>query len=98
MNERSTEGIDCPNCGVYNPAGRVICWRCDRELPKPVEKKRKKPFWSGQSWMYILMAAMILFSLLQLCGSPGVPGGDESGSLRNYYLEAESIANLALFT
>jgi hypothetical protein len=34
--------MDCPNCGVYNPEGRTICWRCDQELPKPVEPKKSK--------------------------------------------------------
>ena len=96
MDNRSTEGMDCPNCGVYNPAGRAVCWRCDRELPKPKEQKRRKPFWSGQSWVYILMAVLILFSLLQLCGLPSVPGGDESGSLRFFFCEADSLVNLPL--
>ena len=81
MENRSTEGMDCPYCGVYNPAGRTVCWRCNRELPKPKEKKKKKPLLGGQSWLYILMAALLLFSLLQLCGLPKVPGTGESGFL-----------------
>ena len=34
--------MDCPNCGVYNPEDRMVCWRCDRELPKPEKPKRKQ--------------------------------------------------------
>lgn len=33
--------MDCPNCGVYNPEDRQVCWRCDQELPKPVERKKR---------------------------------------------------------
>jgi len=42
------------------------------------------------------MAVLILFSLLQLCGLPSVPGGDESGSLRFFFCEADSLVNLLL--
>ncbi len=34
--------MDCPNCGVYNPKDRQVCWRCDQELPKPKEPKKKR--------------------------------------------------------
>jgi predicted nucleic acid-binding Zn ribbon protein len=34
--------MDCPNCGVYNPEGRQVCWRCDQELPKPKESNKRK--------------------------------------------------------
>jgi len=33
--------MDCPNCGVYNPEGRTVCWRCDKELPKPAPPKKR---------------------------------------------------------
>ena len=33
--------MDCPNCGVYNPEDRLVCWRCDQELPKPTEPKKR---------------------------------------------------------
>ena len=79
MAERSAEGVDCPECGVYNPAGRTVCWRCDRELPRPVEKKKKKSFWSGRSWLYVAMAVLLGISFLQLCSFPTVPEGGESG-------------------
>jgi predicted nucleic acid-binding Zn ribbon protein len=33
--------MDCPNCGVYNPEDRMVCWRCDQELPKPKKPKKR---------------------------------------------------------
>ena len=33
--------MDCPNCGVYNPEDRQVCWRCDQDLPKPIERKKR---------------------------------------------------------
>ena len=66
--ERS-EGQDCPNCGVYNPAGREKCWRCNDVLPLPKPKKKKKRL-SSQQWLYIMMAVFIVVSLVQLCGLP----------------------------
>lgn len=91
MEDRAMEGMDCPSCGVYNPAGRIVCWRCNRELPKPKEKKKQKPFWKGQSWLYVLMAVLIAFSLLQLCSLPSMPGGDESGSLLPLLPELQAL-------
>jgi hypothetical protein len=34
--------MNCPNCGVYNPEDRLVCWRCDQELPRPEEPKKRK--------------------------------------------------------
>jgi hypothetical protein len=33
--------MDCPNCGVYNPEDRMVCWRCNQELPKPEKPKKR---------------------------------------------------------
>jgi predicted nucleic acid-binding Zn ribbon protein len=58
--------MDCPNCGVYNPEDRLVCWRCDQELPKPEEPKRKR----GQGGMsqrrlwIIIGAALVIWILL----------------------------------
>ena len=71
--------MDCPNCGVYNPEGRQVCWRCDKDLPKP--QKPKKPADPAkrmrQMWI-ILGIALVLWILLTwllplLLGS-GAPG------------------------
>jgi len=60
--------MDCPNCRTYNPEDRTVCWRCDKPLPKPEPKKKRAA--SSQRWLYILMAAMLLLTLLQFCGLP----------------------------
>jgi len=59
--------MNCPKCGTYNPEDREKCWRCDEPLPKPVEKKKKDPRARNQIMMYVLIAALLLFSLLQMC-------------------------------
>jgi predicted nucleic acid-binding Zn ribbon protein len=54
--------MDCPNCGVYNPEERTICWRCDQELPKPEEpkKKRKDPAATmRRAWILIFVVLVI---------------------------------------
>ena len=45
--------MDCPKCGTWNPEDKRVCWRCQTEMPKPVEKKKKQrvmflglPLWS----------------------------------------------------
>ena len=68
--ERS-EGQDCPKCGVYNPAGREKCWRCNEILPLPQPKKKKRRL-TSQHWLYIMMAVFVIISLVQLCGVPNV--------------------------
>jgi hypothetical protein len=59
--------MDCPKCKTYNPEDRDKCWRCDAPLPRPVEKKKKDPRAKNQVMMYVLIAALLLFSLLQMC-------------------------------
>ena len=67
--------MDCPNCGTYNPEDRDTCWRCDKELPKPVEKNRRDSRKSAQTWLYIAIAAFVIFTLIQTCGV--FQGGDQ---------------------
>jgi len=71
--------MDCPNCGVYNPEERTVCWRCDRELPKPKEPKKKKDPVLMQRRMWILIGiALVIWMLLTwllplLLGGGGTP-------------------------
>ena len=71
--------MDCPNCGVYNPEERTVCWRCDRELPKPKEPKKKKDPVLRQRRMWILIGvALVIWMLLTwllplLLGGGGTP-------------------------
>ena len=71
--------MDCPNCGVYNPEDRQVCWRCDQELPKPKEPKKRRDPAVFQRRMWIIVAvAVALWLLLSwllplLLGSGGAP-------------------------
>ena len=60
--------MDCPNCGVYNPDSRDICWRCDKPLPKP--KEPKKPRDSAQAmrriWIIVILAVAMWIVLAWL--------------------------------
>lgn len=56
--------MNCPNCGVYNPEERKVCWRCDMELPKPKEpKKKRQGLTAGRLWL-ILGIALAVWLLL----------------------------------
>jgi hypothetical protein len=59
--------MNCPHCGTYNPEDRTICWRCDKELPKPKPKKERNPQ-TAQIWLYVLVAVFLVFTLAQSCG------------------------------
>lgn len=79
--------MNCPNCGTYNPEDRTTCWRCDKELPKPKPQKRRNPQKSAQTWLYVIVAIFLVYTLLQTCGvslpfAPAAPGPAEpSGGL-----------------
>ena len=60
--------MNCPNCGTYNPEDRDVCWRCDKELPKPKPEKKRTPQQNAQIWLYVLVGVFLLFTLLQTCG------------------------------
>lgn len=60
--------MNCPNCGTYNPDDRTVCWRCDKELPKPQPEKKKNPQKTAQIWLYIIVALFFIFTTLQTCG------------------------------
>lgn len=72
--------MDCPNCGVYNPEDRTVCWRCDEELPKPKssKKKRRDPASAMRRmwvWIAIALALWILLTWLMpfLFGGGAIP-------------------------
>jgi predicted nucleic acid-binding Zn ribbon protein len=66
--------MDCPNCGVYNPEDRKVCWRCDKPLPKPVTRRRRGAHRSSQIWLYLAIAVAVVISLLRVCGDT-LPAG-----------------------
>jgi len=71
--------MDCPKCGQWNPDDKRVCWRCDTELPKPVEKKKKKQtlFLGMPMWSWIMLILMAAILLVGQCVAPMLlnPGG-----------------------
>ena len=68
--------MDCPNCGVYNPDERRVCWRCDKELPKPEEpKKRRADGAAVMRRMWLIVAVAIVAWLLLTWRIPMLLGG-----------------------
>jgi hypothetical protein len=68
--------MDCPKCHTWNPDDKLICWRCQAELPKPVEKKKRAPtlLLGLPIWAWIMLGAMVVFWFVtQFLGS-GVAG------------------------
>lgn len=64
--------MDCPKCGQWNPDDKRVCWRCDTELPRPVEKKVKKRalFLGMPIWSWVMIVLMIVVLLLGQCLGP----------------------------
>jgi predicted nucleic acid-binding Zn ribbon protein len=69
--------MDCPNCGTWNPDDKIRCWRCNAELPKPVEKKPRRV--KANTWLWIGIVVFALFLLLQQCFLRG--GNPDAGSM-----------------
>ena len=67
--------MDCPNCGVYNPDERTICWRCDQELPKPKPPKKKLDPAARQRRMWIIIGIVLVIWILLTCLLPMFLGG-----------------------
>lgn len=68
--------MDCPNCHTWNPDDKRICWRCQAELPKPVEKKKRTPslFLGLPVWAWIMLGAMALFWFFTQLLGPALSG------------------------
>jgi predicted nucleic acid-binding Zn ribbon protein len=68
--------MDCPNCGVYNPEDRQVCWRCDHELPKPKEpKKRKSDPGQAMRRMWIIVVIVLVVWIVISWLLPMLMGG-----------------------
>lgn len=68
--------MDCPNCGVYNPKDRVVCWRCDQELPRPKEPKKKgRQGGLSQRRLWIMIALALLVWIILTWILPILLGG-----------------------
>lgn len=63
--------MDCPKCGTWNPDDKRVCWRCQAELPRPVEQKKRASavFLGLPAWGWvILIATMVFWLFAQLLG------------------------------
>ncbi len=64
--------MDCPKCGTWNPDDKRVCWRCQTELPKPVEKKKRTPrlILGLPVWAWVMLAVMLaIFVVTQFGGA-----------------------------
>jgi predicted nucleic acid-binding Zn ribbon protein len=67
--------MDCPNCGVYNPEDRQVCWRCDQELPKPPEPKKRRDPALARRQLWIVIAIVLAIWILATWLLPLFLGG-----------------------
>ncbi len=68
--------MDCPNCHTWNPDDKIVCWRCQATLPKPVEKRKQRPavFLGLPFWAWVVLAAMVVVWLLSSSLLPHLVG------------------------
>ena len=66
--------MDCPNCGVYNPEDRTICWRCDQELPKPKPPKKKRDPAVTMRRMWIIVGIVVVLWIVLTMVIPSLMG------------------------
>ena len=67
--------MDCPNCGVYNPEDRQVCWRCDQPLPKPKEPKKRGDPHQARRRMWIIIVIVVAIWILITWLMPFLMGG-----------------------
>jgi hypothetical protein len=67
--------MDCPNCGVYNPEERQVCWRCDQELPKPKPPKKPTDPVKRMRQMWIILGIVVVLWILLTWLLPLLLGG-----------------------
>ncbi len=68
--------MECPNCHTWNPDDKLVCWRCQTELPRPVEKKkpRQTVFLGLPAWTWALLVLMIVVWFAFQCQGPQLLG------------------------
>lgn len=57
---------NCPNCGTWNPDDKMVCWRCQTEMPRPVEKKKKNAARIAGLPVWVWVVAIVFFALMVL--------------------------------
>lgn len=68
--------MNCPNCNTWNPDDKDVCWRCQTELPRPVEKKKRRPqtFAGLPVWMWVVFILFFVMTSFGQCFLSGAPG------------------------
>ena len=63
---------NCTNCGTWNPDDKDICWRCQTELPRPVEQRKRDPrkIAGMPLWFWVAMVAFFAVTFLGQCFVP----------------------------
>lgn len=61
--------MNCPNCNTWNPDDKHVCWRCQTELPKPIEKKTRTSLklWGLPIWVFAVILLFLLLPWLSQC-------------------------------
>jgi predicted nucleic acid-binding Zn ribbon protein len=70
--------MNCLQCGTWNPEDKRVCWRCQADLPKPVEKKPRRPalFLGLPVWAWIMLILLAAFMFFGTCMGPVIaPAG-----------------------
>ena len=69
--------MDCPKCGTWNPDDKRVCSRCQTEMPKPVEKKKKRPvtILGLPMWSWVIVILMLISVFAAQCLGPRLLGG-----------------------
>ncbi len=65
--------MNCTKCGQWNPDDKRVCWRCQAELPKPAEPKKKKAstmFLGMPVWSWIILVVFFIFLFAGQCLGP----------------------------
>jgi len=63
---------DCPNCGTWNPDDKLVCWRCQTEMPIPTPEKKPFRFLGMPFWTWLVLALLAIVWGLVTCVGPRV--------------------------
>ena len=59
---------NCPNCGTWNPDDKIVCWRCQTELPRPAPKKKAPARIAGLPvWAWAALMLFLTFWIVTQC-------------------------------
>ncbi len=59
--------MKCPKCGTWNPDDKIHCWRCQAELPRPKEEKKRRPPTLSWLWLWVIIIILAIVLILQTC-------------------------------